>query len=102
MSLVTQCLCKIGGVKRIPHLVTLIYNAFLFFIQEADCEEDDEDSDKEEEVELEIPKALGDIFESVAGAIYLDSGMSLDTVWRVYYRMMKPHIGKYHLLRHLS
>lgn len=106
MSLVTQCLCKIGGVKRIPHLdviVTLIYNAFLFFInQEAECEEDDEDSDKEEEVELEIPKALGDIFESVAGAIYLDSGMSLDTVWRVYYRMMKPHIGKYHLLRYLS
>ena len=49
---------------------------------------------KDEEVELEIPKALGDIFESVAGAIYLDSGMSLDTVWRVYYRMMKPHIGK--------
>ena len=50
--------------------------------------------EKDEEVELEIPKALGDIFESVAGAIYLDSGMSLDTVWRVYYRMMKPHIGK--------
>ena len=51
--------------------------------------------DKDEEVELEIPKALGDIFESVAGAIYLDSGMSLDAVWRVYYRMMKPHIGQY-------
>jgi endoribonuclease Dicer len=48
----------------------------------------------EDEVELEIPKALGDIFESVAGAIYLDSDMSLDAVWRVYYRMMKPHIGK--------
>lgn len=45
-------------------------------------------------MELEIPKALGDIFESVAGAIYLDSGMSLDTVWRVYYNMMKPYIGK--------
>ena len=49
-------------------------------------ENDDED--------MEIPKALGDIFESVAGAIYLDSGMSLDAVWAVYYRMMKPHIGK--------
>ncbi|RUS80555.1 hypothetical protein EGW08_011695 [Elysia chlorotica] len=56
-------------------------------------EEDDEDD--EEEVEMEIPKALGDIFESVAGAIYLDSGMSLDAVWKVYYRMMKPHIDKY-------
>nr|KAG5691629.1 hypothetical protein BaRGS_023800 [Batillaria attramentaria] len=67
-------------------------------------EEEDEDEEtaeedgggpEEDEVELEIPKALGDIFESVAGAIYLDSGMSLDTVWRVYYNMMKPHIDKY-------
>jgi len=47
------------------------------------------------EEDIEIPKALGDIFESVAGAIYLDSGMSLDAVWKVYYRMMKPHIGKW-------
>jgi endoribonuclease Dicer len=45
-------------------------------------------------VELEVPKALGDIFESLAGAIYLDSGMSLDTVWRVYYRIMKPSINR--------
>ena len=44
---------------------------------------------------MEIPKALGDIFESVAGAIYLDSGMSLDAVWRVYYRLMKPQIGQW-------
>ena len=55
---------------------------------------EEEDEDDEEEVEMEIPKALGDIFESVAGAIYLDSGMSLDAVWKVYYRMMKPHIGQ--------
>lgn len=42
---------------------------------------------------MEVPKALGDVFESVAGAIYLDSGMSLDAVWRVYYGMMKNEIG---------
>ena len=53
----------------------------------------EEDQDKEH-VELEVPKALGDIFESVAGAIYLDSGMSLDIVWGVFYRIMKPQIGK--------
>lgn len=50
--------------------------------------------EEEEHVELEVPKALGDIFESLAGAIYLDSKMSLDTVWRVYYRIMKPQIGE--------
>lgn len=43
--------------------------------------------------DIEVPKALGDIFESVAGAIYLDSGMSLEAVWKAYYPMMKPEIG---------
>lgn len=42
--------------------------------------------------DIEVPKALGDVFESVAGAIYLDSGMSLDQVWKVYSKMMKPEI----------
>ncbi|KAL1131352.1 hypothetical protein AAG570_010970 [Ranatra chinensis] len=46
----------------------------------------------EEAEDVEVPKALGDVFESVAGAIFLDSNMSLDTVWQVYYRMMKKEI----------
>lgn len=37
---------------------------------------------------------MGDIFESLAGAIYMDSKMSLETVWQVYYPMMRPLIGK--------
>ena len=45
--------------------------------------------------ELEVPKVLGDIFESVAGAIFLDSNKSLETVWKVYYTLMKPYIEKY-------
>lgn len=53
----------------------------------------EDECDIYEEEDIEVPKALGDIFESVAGAIYLDSGMSLDAVWRVYYAMMKPEIG---------
>lgn len=53
---------------------------------------DDEGYDNNEEVE--IPKVLGDIFESVAGAIYLDSGLSLDTLWKVYYPLMKSQLSK--------
>ena len=49
---------------------------------------------EEEEEGIEAPKVLGDIFESVAGAIFLDSGMDLSKTWDVYYRMMKPYIGK--------
>lgn len=41
-----------------------------------------------------VAKLLADVFESVAGAIYLDSGCSLDTVWRSYYPMMKKNIDK--------
>lgn len=49
---------------------------------------------QEEEEGVEAPKVLGDIFESVAGAVFLDSGMDLTRIWGVYYRMMKPYIGK--------
>ncbi|KAJ8664854.1 hypothetical protein QAD02_006516 [Eretmocerus hayati] len=46
----------------------------------------------EEAEDVEVPKALGDVFESLAGAIYLDSDMSLDAVWRVYHRIMQAEI----------
>ena len=58
------------------------------FIEEDECEAVED---------IEVPKALGDVFESVAGAIYLDSGMSLDAVWRVYFRMMQTEIGTFRL-----
>jgi endoribonuclease Dicer len=47
----------------------------------------------EEAEDIEVPKALGDVFESVAGAIFLDSKMSLDAVWKVYFGIMKNEIG---------
>lgn len=61
-----------------------IYLLQYYLINEDECEEVED---------VEVPKALGDIFESVAGAIFLDSGMSLDAVWKVYYRIMKTEIG---------
>lgn len=67
-----------------------------YLIGEEECEEAED---------VEVPKALGDVFESVAGAIFLDSGMSLDAVWRVYYRMMKNEIGNcssFHTVFYLS
>ncbi|XP_041927934.1 LOW QUALITY PROTEIN: endoribonuclease Dicer [Alosa sapidissima] len=53
------------------------------------------EEDEEKEEDIEVPKAMGDIFESLAGAIYMDSMMSLETVWRVYYPMMRPLIEKF-------
>lgn len=38
------------------------------------------DSDNEDD-EVEPPKVLGDLLESLAGAIFMDSGMDLQAVW---------------------
>ena len=54
---------------------------------------DDEDDDVED---LDPPKALGDVLESIAGALFLDCGMSLETVWFKFYPFFKPLIGKYY------
>ncbi|KAK0420733.1 hypothetical protein QR680_014851 [Steinernema hermaphroditum] len=52
----------------------------------------EEEIDEGEEEEIEVPKALGDIFESLAGAVYLDSGRRLDVVWEVFYNIMHDTI----------
>lgn len=62
-----------------------VFQEHRYYLAETECFELEE---------VEVPKALGDVFESVAGAIYLDSGMSLDTVWRVCFPMIKPAFGK--------
>ncbi|KAL7675949.1 hypothetical protein ACOME3_002208 [Neoechinorhynchus agilis] len=43
----------------------------------------------------EVPKCLSDIFEAVAGAIFVDSKFSFETVWRIYKRMLDPFISKF-------
>nr|AFX89032.1 dicer 1 [Mayetiola destructor] len=57
-----------------------------YLISEEECDEAED---------VEVPKALGDIFESVAGAIFLDSNMSLDMVWKIFSNMMKPEIDQF-------
>ncbi|XP_043484526.1 endoribonuclease Dicer-like isoform X2 [Leptopilina heterotoma] len=37
------------------------------------------------------PKVLGDIFESLIGAIYIDSGKDLKKVWQIVFKMMQQH-----------
>jgi endoribonuclease Dicer len=51
----------------------------------------------EEEIEVEYldpPKVLGDILESLAGAIFIDSGMSLETVWKIFQPLFHKKIGE--------
>ena len=44
---------------------------------------------------IEAPKPLGDVFESVAGAIFLDSGLDVLEVWGVCYPMLQKFIGTF-------
>jgi hypothetical protein len=43
-----------------------------------------------DEEDVGVPKAMGDIFESVAGAVYLDWRMNLNIVGRVSSRSVVP------------
>ncbi|XP_055335150.1 LOW QUALITY PROTEIN: endoribonuclease Dicer-like [Paramacrobiotus metropolitanus] len=58
----------------------------------AGFDDDEEEAHTDIYEAAETPKVLGDIFESVAGAIFLDSGLSLDAVWKVYYNLMRKRI----------
>ncbi|CAO1434532.1 unnamed protein product [Diamesa serratosioi] len=57
-----------------------------YYLIEDECDEAED---------VEVPKALGDVFESVAGAVFLDSNMSLDAVWSVYWKMMGKEIEQF-------
>ncbi len=46
-----------------------------------------------DDFEIEPPKFIADLFESVAGAIYLDSNGSLQTVWNVFYKIFCPYLS---------
>ena len=66
---------------------------------EGDSEEEEEDSDggsgeEEEEDEIEPPKVLGDLLESLAGAIFMDSGMDLQAVWGSLGPLFDEKIGE--------
>lgn len=45
---------------------------------------------------IDVPKVLGDLFETLIGAIYLDSNRNLTKVWEMVYSFMHKEIGKIH------
>lgn len=54
-------------------------------------------SDQNEAIaqKIEIPKVLGDMLESLIGAVYLDSGNSLQTTWNFIYNLMEYEIANF-------
>ncbi|KAI0984162.1 hypothetical protein GJ496_011998 [Pomphorhynchus laevis] len=58
-------------------------------------DEDDLNEVLTTEESTEIPKCLADLFEALAGAIFIDAHFCMTTVWNVYYEMMKSLIDKF-------
>jgi endoribonuclease Dicer len=45
--------------------------------------------------EINVPKVLGDIFESIIGAVFLDTGLCLKQTWKIIYELMRNEIHKF-------
>uniref|UniRef100_A0A182MYJ8 ribonuclease III n=1 Tax=Anopheles dirus TaxID=7168 RepID=A0A182MYJ8_9DIPT len=54
-----------------------------------------EESDTAMAEYVEVPKVLGDVFEALIGAIYLDSGYDLNVCWPVCYRLLRDEIANF-------
>lgn len=66
---------------------------------ESEEEEEEEgggggEENEEEDDEVEPPKVLGDLLESLAGAIFMDSGMDLQAVWHSLGALFEEKIGE--------
>lgn len=44
---------------------------------------------------VDIPKVIGDLFESIVGAVLLDSGMDLQITWKIIYNLMEKELHEF-------
>ena len=63
--------------------------------EDGDPESEGDEEEEEEEEEVEPPKVLGDLLESLAGAIFMDSGMDLQAVWTSLGPLFIEKIGQW-------
>lgn len=57
----------------------------MYLIEESDCKVAES---------VDVPKVLGDLFESLIAAIYLDCNRDLNFVWSICYRFLENEISK--------
>jgi endoribonuclease Dicer len=56
----------------------------------------EEDGDGQSPLQqMEVPKILGDVLEALIGAVFLDSGRSLDAVWKIIYGLMEKELNEF-------
>lgn len=73
--------------------LSIFLNQVLVLLEEKECKIAES---------VDVPKALGDLFEALLGAIFIDSGKNFSTVWRCIYRLMANEICKFWLIHILD
>ena len=83
--------------KHILHSAPGVYRKVLTYLEDRWWDDDSDNIDlnlrlfnEDEPLELdmvEVPKVLGDVFEAIIGAVFLDCGHDLPTVWKVYTKL---------------
>lgn len=44
---------------------------------------------------IDVPKVIGDLFESIIGAVFLDCGLNLETTWNIIYGLLKQELHEF-------
>uniref|UniRef100_A0A8D8W370 Endoribonuclease Dicer n=1 Tax=Cacopsylla melanoneura TaxID=428564 RepID=A0A8D8W370_9HEMI len=70
----------------------MISDEIFFLIEESEVENDIHGRTAEH---VDVPKALGDVFEALIGAVYIDSGKDLSRVWYLLYNIMKKELDAF-------
>ena len=83
--------------KHILHSAPGVHRKVLAYLDDRWWDDDSDNIDlnlrlfnEDEPLELdmvEVPKVLGDVFEAIIGAVFLDCGHDLSTVWKVYTKL---------------
>ncbi|TKY74839.1 Endoribonuclease Dicer-like 3a [Spatholobus suberectus] len=68
----------------------LLHSSGLLLSQISEYVEVISESDPRSLPRIRAPKVLGDLVESIAGAILIDTKLSLDQVWNVFYPLLSP------------
>ncbi|CAF2139709.1 unnamed protein product [Rotaria magnacalcarata] len=86
--------------KKILHNSTDLFSQISSYAGDEDLFPNDQSTDDYLSKDLDqwadstAPKALADVFEALVGAIFLDSGNCLETVWRVIEPLLRKYIDQ--------
>ncbi|KAK3862621.1 hypothetical protein Pcinc_031533 [Petrolisthes cinctipes] len=90
-TLASVCV-KAGLEKHMLHMADKLQTAIDKFLnrilEDSNMDDVNIEEDEVEWQDVDVPKALGDMVESIIGAVYLDSGRSLKTTWNVVVVLM--------------